>query len=509
MRAMKSIHSNKLLFALLLSVGSFCVLSWVSNEPVRIFLIGDSTTADKPFIDNPEHGWGQMLPGFFSRNVQIFNHAKNGRSTKSFLNEGRWKTVLELLKPNDYVFIQFGHNDAKLEDTTRYAAPHTEYKQNLLKFIREARTQLAIPVLLTPVNRRNFDDGGKFIDKHGDYPDVVRGVAGIEKVPLIDLHKKSKELLEYLGPEKSKELFLVSVKPGVYRSLWEGKADNTHFTRNGAFQVAQLVVEGIKELHLPFEMYIIERTQNDLVGTGKVVGLDYYYNNEWMMGADSVKKRWHYIWEDTTNSGFSGVATIVDRLGADPDTLQSTPTTVSLKRFGVYIIVDPDTPTETEHPHYISEDAIDALVSWVQEGGVLVLMNNDKGNAEFEHMNHLADRFGIHFNEDNYHKVIGKNYDMGVSKNLPSHPIFKNVNQIFMKEICSLRLEKPAEAILIENGLIFMAEARIGKGLVFAVGDPWLYNEYLDNRKLPEGYENYDAAVSLFRWLLSNAKTLR
>ncbi len=505
---MRLLSSKKIVFVFL-ALCTVLLTGWISDEKIRVFLIGDSTAADKPLIDNPEHGWGQMLPIFFSGNVQVLNYARNGRSTKSFIHEGRWKAVLDQLRPGDYVFIQFGHNDAKVQDTTRYAPPHTDYRQNLLKFIREARAKQANPVLLTPVNRRKFDEGGRFVDTHGDYPGVVRDVAKQESVPLIDVHKSSEELLSRLGAEKSKDLFLVSVKPGVYRSLWNGNGDNTHFTRGGAIRIAELVVKGIEEAQLPLQKYINKTAAGELVGTGKVVCLDEFYNNEWKTDADSVKRRWHYVWEDTTNGGFSGVAQIIDRLGADPDTLQSAPTRESLKRFSVYLIVDPDTPLETVQPNYIAQEAINAIVPWVESGGVLVLMNNDKGNAEFEHLNRLAARFGIHFNEDSFHRVAGKDYDTGKSDSLPPHPMFKNVSQIFMKEICSLSIEKPAEAVLVEHGCVFMAQCRYGKGLVFAVGDPWLYNEYLDNRKLPEGYENKAAAVSFFRWLLGNAKSVR
>jgi lysophospholipase L1-like esterase len=509
MFSMKNSAYQKKIDFIVLVLCAFLLTGWISNERIRIFLIGDSTVADKPLIDNPEHGWGQMLPIFFSQDVQILNYARNGRSTKSFINEGRWKTVVDRLRPDDYVFIQFGRNDAKSQDTMRFAAPHTVYRQNLLKFVREAREKQALPVLLTPVNRRRFDESGKFVDTHGDYPAVVREVAKQENVPLIDLHKASEELLGRLGSEKSKDLFLVSVKPGIFRSLWKGNGDNTHFTRSGALQIAELVVEGIKTARLPIQKYLVNPADIDLVGTGKVVGLDYFYNNEWKVDADSTKKRWHYVWEDTTNGGFSGIAQIIDRLGADLDTLQSAPTRESLKRFSVYIIVDPDTPQETEHPNYITGEAIDAVVTWVENGGILVLLNNDKGNAEFEHMNSLAERFGVHFNEDSYHRVAGKDYDTGTSDSLPAHPIFKGVKRIFMKEICSLRIEKPAEAVLVEHGRVYMAQCRFGRGLVFAVGDPWLYNEYLDNRRLPVGYENKEAAASFFRWLLSNAENVR
>ncbi|HVN49236.1 MAG TPA: hypothetical protein VMU30_10515, partial [Bacteroidota bacterium] len=276
--------------------------------------------------------------------------------------------------------------------------------------------------------------------------------------------------------------------------------------RAGAVKMASLVVEGIKELHLPLEHEIVQVNTEKLVGERKVVGLDYFFNNEWRMNKDSVLERYHYIWEDTANSGFSLLGKQIDLLGANLDTLQSSPTDSSLNRLSVYIIVDPDTPLETKFPNYMSEDAINVIVPWVQRGGVFVMLLNDKGNAEFEHFNKLADRFGIHFNEDSYHRVIGRAYETGRSDHLPAHPIFKDVKQIFLKEICSITIQKPAEVVLQENGLVFMASARIGKGLVFAVGDPWLYNEYMDTRFLSADYENTKAGVNLFRWLLENAQ---
>jgi lysophospholipase L1-like esterase len=479
--------------------------AWFPQTQLRIFLIGDSTMANKPLVDNPEHGWGQMLPLFFAQNVQILNYAVNGRSTKSFIAEGRWKAVYNQLQPGDYVFIQFGHNDSKKEDTTRFAAPHTDYKNNLEKFVRETQEKKAIPVLLTPVTRRDFDTTGKYVGTHGDYPAVVKEVAKEENVPLIDMFEKSKRIVVALGNEQSKLLYLNGVKK-EFRN-WDRKRDNTHFTRPGAIQMASLAVEGIKELHLPLENEIVSVQPKDLVGTGKIVGLDYFFNNEWRVRKDGVRERWHYTWEDTTNSGFSLLGRSIDLLGADLDTLQCTPTDSVLNRCSVYVIVDPDTPAETDKPNFMSEDAINVIIPWVERGGVLVLMENDKGNAEFEHFNKLAERFGIHFNEDSYHKVIGNNFETGKSEHLPSHPIFKNVKQIYMKEICSLKIEKPAEPILTENGIVFMASARVGEGLVFAVGDPWLYNEYFDSRKLPADYENAKTGKNLFQWLLGNASS--
>jgi len=479
--------------------------AWMIEIKPRIFLIGDSTMADKPLVDNPEHGWGQMLPLFFKDDVRIFNHAVNGRSTKSFISQGRWKAVIDQLQAGDYVFIQFGHNDAKKEDTSRYAAPHTDYKFNLLKFVRESREKNANPVLLTPITRRDFDSTGRFIGTHGDYPAVVREVAQEQHVPLIDLFEKSKKVVEALGDEKSKVLYLNGVQH-EFRN-WNRKRDNTHFTRPGAIRMASLAVEGMKELHLTLEQELTPEPANVLAGTGKVVGLDYFYNNEWRLRKDSVLERFHYTWEDTTNSGFSQLGRSIDLLGADLDTLQSAPSDSTLNHFSIYVIVDPDTPAETKKPNEMSEDAISVIVPWVERGGVLVLMENDKGNAEFEHFNKLAERFGMHFNEVSEHKVIGKAYETGRNDRLPDHPIFKNVKQIFTKEVSTLRLAPPAEPILTENNLVLMASARVGRGLVFAVGDPWLYNEYFDSRRLPAEYENTKAGKNLFQWLLQNAKS--
>jgi unsaturated rhamnogalacturonyl hydrolase len=270
--------------------------------------------------------------------------------------------------------------------------------------------------------------------------------------------------------------------------------------------MASLAAEGIKELHLPLENELALVQTFNFIGEGKVVGLDYFFNNEWRLNKDSVLERWHYTWEDTTYSGFSVLGRTIDLLGAVLDTLQGSPTDSSLSRLSVYIVVDPDTPLETKNPHFMSEDAIKVIVPWVQKGGVLVLLENDKGNAEFEHFNTLAERFGIHFNEDSYHKVKGIAYETGACDSLPAHPIFKDVKKIFMKEICSLVCKKPAVPILTENGLVWMASASIGKGMVFAAGDPWLYNEYIDARRLPAEYENTQAGKNLFNWLLEHAQ---
>ena len=228
------------------------------------------------------------------------------------------------------------------------------------------------------------------------------------------------------------------------------------------------------------------------------VGLDYFYNNEY-----KNNKRYHYIWEDHDNSGFSELGKIIKRYGADIDSIPTAPSLNILKKYNIYIIVDPDTPEETAKPNYIETAAIKDITAWVKKGGILVLLANDSANCEFTHLNKLTEEFGIHFNEDSENRVSGKNYDIGKFDGLPDHPLFKDVKKIFLKEISTIKLSKNAIPVLKQKGKVFMAASQYGKGFVFAVGDPWLYNEYIDNRKLPEDFDNFRAAENLFGWLLS------
>ncbi len=240
-------------------------------------------------------------------------------------------------------------------------------------------------------------------------------------------------------------------------------------------------------------------------GKQKVVCLDCYHNNEWKKAKDGREVRFHYIWEDTANTGYSKLGGIIEKLGAKITESRVAPTRRSLDSASIYIIVDPDTPAETKHPHYITGPEIGAIVSWVKRGGVLALFANDSGNCEFKHLNRLAARFGIRFNEDSRNDVVGKDFQVGAFSDLPDIPMFMGVHEIFLKEISTLRISRPAKADLVNRGDIIMASAHVGKGFVFAVGDPWFYNEYIDDHKLPKSFDNYDAARSLFIWLLSKS----
>lgn len=216
-----------------------------TKKKINIFLAGDSTMCIKDLQDYPETGWGMPFVYFWNSTVTVINRAKNGRSTKTFINEGLWKSIYDEAGPGDYVFIQFGHNDESKEKKERYTTPD-EYKNNLVKFITETKSKKAIPVLLTPVSRRRFDAGGKVAQTHEVYSALVREVAANENVLLIDLDEKSRELYQQFGPENSKLLFL-QLKPGEHPNYPDGKEDNTHFNELGARLVAQLVLKEIKE----------------------------------------------------------------------------------------------------------------------------------------------------------------------------------------------------------------------------------------------------------------------
>ncbi len=216
------------------------------KRPVHIFLAGDSTMAAKAEDKRPETGWGERLEERFKPGtVKVENRAMNGRSSKSFIDEGRWQKIIDDLQPRGWVFIQFGHNDQKKDSADRYASPE-DYKKNLIRFIAEVKAKGGNPLLLTPVVRRRFDKDGKFYDTHGDYPDVVRTVAYEYKVPLIDMHKLSEAVIVRYGVEGSKRLFL-QLKPGENANYPKGVEDNTHFSPLGADEIAAAFVMELRK----------------------------------------------------------------------------------------------------------------------------------------------------------------------------------------------------------------------------------------------------------------------
>ncbi|NQX45070.1 rhamnogalacturonan acetylesterase [Paenibacillus tritici] len=212
-----------------------------------IYIAGDSTAAQKGGGEWPMAGWGEFLQAYVSREVRIMNRAMNGRSTRSFLAEGRLTDLERDLLPGDFLLIQFGHNDQKLEDPLRYTEPHTEYRQNLKSFIDSARSREAVPLLLTSVSRRRFTaDGEPDPQAVGLYPQVMREVAVETGTPLLDIFAASQQLYRTLGAEASMELFM-HLPPGNRPNYPDGIADDTHFSQAGAQKIAALVAEALVE----------------------------------------------------------------------------------------------------------------------------------------------------------------------------------------------------------------------------------------------------------------------
>lgn len=235
----------------------------------------------------------------------------------------------------------------------------------------------------------------------------------------------------------------------------------------------------------------------------KTVGLDNWYNHE---TNPKTGKIFHYTWDDTQNSGFSQLGDLFKSKGAALKTIGTKADAKSLAGTDLYIIVDPDTTSENPKPNYILANDIKAITQWVKNGGVLLILANDKPNCEFTHLNHLGKEFGIHFNPVTLNPVTGKQWDMAAETNLPNHPLFKGVNKIYMKEVCSLSLSAAAKPVLTDKGAVYIAETSFGKGFVLAVGDPWLYNEYIDHATLPADFENLKAANNLTEYLLAKIK---
>src|SRR5215471_9386908 len=216
-----------------------CAVEIVPVEVPTIYLLGDSTVCDQP--REPYNSWGQMLTRFFKPGIAIANHAESGESLRSSLGARRLDKVLSMIKPGDYLFIQYGHNDEK--EKGEGVGAFTTYESDLKKFIAEARAHGAIPVLITPVERRMFDKDGKITNSHGDYPEAVRQVAREQNVPLIDLNAMSRTLYEAWGDEASKKAFAPN--------------DNTHHDNYGSYELARCVVEGIRLNRLAIAKYLV------------------------------------------------------------------------------------------------------------------------------------------------------------------------------------------------------------------------------------------------------------
>jgi unsaturated rhamnogalacturonyl hydrolase len=239
---------------------------------------------------------------------------------------------------------------------------------------------------------------------------------------------------------------------------------------------------------------------------GKNVVLDSYFNSERRKNIAGKENFWHYTWDEKSNGGFSLLGELFRSYGATTKTLYEAPTQANLKLANVYIIVDADNKTDNPKPNYVTEKDAAEVYRWVKAGGTLVLLHNDKPNAEFEHFNILAKKFGIEFNEDSRNHVEKNQYEQGALYIKEPNPVFKSVKKIYLKEISTLKLSGTAKAIYTDKGDVLMATNNIGLGRVFAVGDPWFYNEYIDGRRLSPDFENFKAADDLVQWALKVVK---
>jgi len=248
---------NLIIFSLNLFMIIFLIgCSTEEQKPVTVYMIGDSTMANKKDPEhNPERGWGMLFSRVFNDKVTVSNHAVNGRSSKSFIDEGRWDTIVNRLEPGDYVIIQFGHNDKKENAPGRYANAYSAYRRNIEKFVRETQERGAHPIVCSSIVRRNFNEEGTLVDTHGPYPFIARYVADKNGVPFLDLQQKTEDWLIQLGPEQSKKFFM-NLEPGVYDLFPEGRTDNTHLVETGAYAVSVFAAEELVDQHVPLADYL-------------------------------------------------------------------------------------------------------------------------------------------------------------------------------------------------------------------------------------------------------------
>lgn len=223
-----------------------CTTTGGNSAPTpTLFLIGDSITANKTPEAHPETGWGQVLPDYLTGQLQIANHARNGRSSKSFRDEGLWQEVYDRLQPGDFLVIGFAHNDQKSEDPSRYAEAWGDYKRNLETYIDEARAKQVSVILVTPVYRRRFDAQGQPENTLGEYPLAVRQLAAEQMLPLVDLNAWSRSLLSQYGQQESARLYL-NLAPGEHSNYPDGKEDNTHLQPEGAHRIARFFIRQLQ-----------------------------------------------------------------------------------------------------------------------------------------------------------------------------------------------------------------------------------------------------------------------
>ena len=242
-----------------------------------------------------------------------------------------------------------------------------------------------------------------------------------------------------------------------------------------------------------------------MLARGQTVLLDAWYNSQERKNAAGQVESFHYKWSDMSDSGYALLGHLFRSYGAVTDTLYAAPTRGTLSRAQYYIIASPDIPVKNPNPHYMTAQDADEIAAWVKQGGFLILMENDPPNADLSHLNLLADRFGIHFDDVLHHHILGEHVENGRIPVEGNGPLFHHPHTLYMKDTCAISLSGPAMALLRDRGDVVMASAKYGRGTVFASVDPWLYNEYTDGRKNPRIYDQFDnfaGGRELVQWLL-------
>ena len=278
--------------------------------------------------------------------------------------------------------------------------------------------------------------------------------------------------------------------------------------RDGSFEYymsEEVATNGIKGVGA----FLLASTEMDMLptlstGKGKTVLLDRYYNSETRKDALGYDQYWHYVWEERSHPGFYTFGKVFERYGARLGSLDTRPTKANLSKGSVYIIVDPDHVKDNPNPHFMNTQDAKTIARWVKKGGVLLLMANDSANCDLSHFNLLAGKFGISFTDKSLNMVKNDQFDMGLVRSGVNEVFLADI-PMYLKEISALSVKAPAKALVTNQGDVIIATARYGKGAILAVGDPWVYNEYLDGRKLPAEYKNFKAAEDIVGWLLNQA----
>ncbi|MDR0791958.1 MAG: glycoside hydrolase family 88 protein [Chitinophagaceae bacterium] len=279
-------------------------------------------------------------------------------------------------------------------------------------------------------------------------------------------------------------------RDGSYEYYASEKVKDNDLKGIGAFMLAANEAAKLQQRH---------------IGKGKKVLLDSYYNNETMPDENGETRSYHYKWEEEDNNGYSFWGNIFRGFGAEISTDYEQPSVKKLQQASVYIIVDPDIPQENPHPKYMTEKDAEVIFQWVKAGGTLVIMENDSGNADIKYMNILANKFGFTFNNNSFNHVPGKTFDSGAVYIEANNPVFHRASKIYVKDVSTIATTL-ATPVLQKYGNTIAVIVNAGKGRVFAVGDPWFYNEYTDGRKLPPSFQNFEAMQDLTRWLLLEKK---